>query len=375
MASQISDPMTVDPERISFEVQRMSITEPGRLEVVGRWFGVHGRSFVRPALILTMPEAGGERRALAELEHTPWAAQDGELWMAAFQVEVEPGDASAIALSVAPDITVTLPYETHGRRRGQALGARADRVPPVPAESAGPRALGGPASPRAAVALDLERLGAQLAAANQELERERAGGAARQRELRETERRRVQANAERDEAIRAKARAESALRERDIALDTASRALVVERAESGRLRAQLARARTPPPQRAVSPEDDPGRPERERPPPPAAPAARPEPAPERPPLPAAPAARPEPKPERPPPPAASAARPEPERSPHPAAPAARPHTRPPAPSRRAERPLNPSLRSRTNWFGRLLVLLILLGVIAAIVLLVRTTVS
>ena len=38
-----------------------------------------------------------------------------------------------------------------------------------------------------------------------------------------------------------------------------------------------------------------------------------------------------------------------------------------------ERPLNPSLRGRTNWLGRALALLVILAVIAAVVLVIRTT--
>jgi hypothetical protein len=39
------------------------------------------------------------------------------------------------------------------------------------------------------------------------------------------------------------------------------------------------------------------------------------------------------------------------------------------------RPLNPSLRHRTYWLGRLLALLVMAAVIAAIVLMVRSTIS
>jgi hypothetical protein len=44
----------------------------------------------------------------------------------------------------------------------------------------------------------------------------------------------------------------------------------------------------------------------------------------------------------------------------------------PAPERL--RPINPSLRHRTWWFGRLLVLIVLLGVAAAVYLVLHTTV-
>ena len=83
--------------------------------MAGRWFGVRGRRFVRPTL--TLVHKGAAVRALADLEHKPWAAEDGEVWTAAFSVDEGLDGAREIELSVAPDIVVGL------RPRGQEAGA------------------------------------------------------------------------------------------------------------------------------------------------------------------------------------------------------------------------------------------------------------
>src|SRR3954465_1663982 len=52
------------------------------MEVVGYWPGRPGRRFMRPTLVLK--GEGDPKRLLALLEHKPWAASDGEQWIAAF---------------------------------------------------------------------------------------------------------------------------------------------------------------------------------------------------------------------------------------------------------------------------------------------------
>jgi len=100
----------VEPERgagsVTFEVERF---EPrgGQLVLSGRWFGLGGRRFVRPTLVLGTD--GDRRRALADLEHKPWAASDGELWEATFPYQRDGGEPRLIELTVAPDVTVMLP--------------------------------------------------------------------------------------------------------------------------------------------------------------------------------------------------------------------------------------------------------------------------
>jgi hypothetical protein len=156
--------------------------------VAGRWFGVRGRRFVRPTLTVSHKDA--EVRALADLEHKPWAAEDGEVWTAAFSVDDGLDGAREIELSVAPDITVEL------RRKGRKLArpgdtlaagalARSSRVknevivevPDNPGE--GSTSAGDTDQPartprrRPSPSLELERLGARLAAANHALEQER----------------------------------------------------------------------------------------------------------------------------------------------------------------------------------------------------------
>jgi hypothetical protein len=92
-------------DQITFELERFG-AKGDRLELTGRWFGVRGRRFVRPTLT---PIGSHElSRVLADLEHKPWAAEDGERWEAAFPWG-QGGGAIKFELSVAPDITIQLP--------------------------------------------------------------------------------------------------------------------------------------------------------------------------------------------------------------------------------------------------------------------------
>jgi hypothetical protein len=122
---------TIDaPPAVAFEVERFEWTANDRLEISGRWFGLRGHRFMRPAL---MVEAGDDRRRLlALLEHKPWAADDGEPWTAAFAWTGEPVDLSAAELSVAPSVAVELPppRAPGGRGRGQKArsGGRTTRA-------------------------------------------------------------------------------------------------------------------------------------------------------------------------------------------------------------------------------------------------------
>lgn len=118
----------VEPERgagsVNFEVERFEPRGRDQLVLSGRWFGVRGRRFVRPTL--TLGNGDSRQRALADLEHKPWAAEDGELWEAAFPVERNGGYPGTIELTVAPDITVALP--TPGSEaREQRIKARPRR--------------------------------------------------------------------------------------------------------------------------------------------------------------------------------------------------------------------------------------------------------
>ena len=158
------------------------------MEVAGRWFGVRGRRFVRPAL--TLSRTDGELRALADLDGKPWAAEDGDLWHAAFSVEAGLEGAREIELTVAPDIVIALRARGRKLARPGALlavgaAARAPRAkndpPPSPAPGEEPAAGSGapPAQRRApSHAVELQRLGARLASANQALAQERERRAA-----------------------------------------------------------------------------------------------------------------------------------------------------------------------------------------------------
>lgn len=115
---------------VSFEVDRFEWSD-GRLVVVGRWYGIRGRRFLRPTLDLELEE--GPRRMLAVLEHKPWAADDGEEWVAAFEWEGEPSDVAAVELTVAPELAVELPPPSGAparKARKRASRSRQEARPP-----------------------------------------------------------------------------------------------------------------------------------------------------------------------------------------------------------------------------------------------------
>jgi hypothetical protein len=112
-------------DRIFFELDQFKLAGEDRLEVRGRWFGVRGRRFVRPTLLL---EADGERRrALADLEHKPWFAQDGEPWEASFRCGVDGAEVRDAELAVAPDIAIPLPAPNGRRPEPTRIPARGGR--------------------------------------------------------------------------------------------------------------------------------------------------------------------------------------------------------------------------------------------------------
>lgn len=104
--SVVRDHTQTATAEVAFEVERAGWPSPDRLEVVGRWFGVRGRRFIRPTLYV---EASGEpRRLLAVLDHKPWAVEDGEEWIAAFAWDGDPVDLAGSELTVGPGIAVEL---------------------------------------------------------------------------------------------------------------------------------------------------------------------------------------------------------------------------------------------------------------------------
>lgn len=109
-----------------FALESLAV-EDEHLVVRGRWHGVTGRRFVRPAL-----RVDGRRRVVASLEHKPWTAEEGALWTAAFP---HSGDDFATAtLEVAPDVTVVLRGESpEAREVGKAKPAQRRPQPEVAA--------------------------------------------------------------------------------------------------------------------------------------------------------------------------------------------------------------------------------------------------
>ena len=223
-------------ERVAFELERIEWIDD-RCEVEGRWFGVRGRRFLRPALILAVD--GSSTRLLAELTHKPWAAEEGEPWIAAFPGAKRDGEIEAVELTVAPDINVPLPSPG-------ATPARRRKAPARAASPAGPKAArssngAGTTRPRSKTRDEQARRQQQLdqakavdqAKAIDQAKAENAQAAARIDKLldelnegtrqrdeartaqREIEAERDQAMAERDRAL---AERDRALAERDVAL-------------------------------------------------------------------------------------------------------------------------------------------------------------
>src|SRR6201985_1320830 len=85
---------------VGFELDRFEMAKKDRLEVNGRWFGVRGRRFIRPSLTLLADEE--QRRLLADLDQKPWAAEDGQPWLATFPFDEEDGEWVEAELNVAP---------------------------------------------------------------------------------------------------------------------------------------------------------------------------------------------------------------------------------------------------------------------------------
>jgi hypothetical protein len=99
---------------VAFELERFGWSEPGRLEVVGRWSGLEGRRLGRPVLTV---EAGGRRRRLTALPGGQLASS-GE-WRATFACDAAPDAITAVVLEVGRRLVVDLP-PPRARRRAAA---------------------------------------------------------------------------------------------------------------------------------------------------------------------------------------------------------------------------------------------------------------
>jgi hypothetical protein len=231
---------------VTFEVERFEWVDGDRLEVSGRWYGLRGHRFVRPVLVV---QAGDDqRRLLAVLDHKPWAAEDGDEWIAAFPWEGQPVELTSAELAVAPSLAVDLPVPRVLRRRGKAPApsegplharrgpAEVEQTAPGPSapaeasESVSPEEVAALRAQLAAEQASVRRLAAQLEEAHQGLAAARAAAddqdaLARERDAAIAERDQARANAnldhdgiveERDQAVHERA---AALYARDEALD------------------------------------------------------------------------------------------------------------------------------------------------------------
>ncbi|MHB8690398.1 MAG: hypothetical protein ACYDHH_04065 [Solirubrobacteraceae bacterium] len=122
---------TVEPAsrtaQVVFELEQFEVIDGDRCEVRGRWLGVRGRRFLRPALTVTVD--GRSRRLLADLAGKPWAAEDGGLWHASFPCELTDTELVEAELTVAPDLTVALQSRRPTSSESEPVADRAARVP------------------------------------------------------------------------------------------------------------------------------------------------------------------------------------------------------------------------------------------------------
>jgi hypothetical protein len=89
---------------VAFELERFGWSEPGRLEVVGRWSGLEGRRLGRPVLTV---EAGGQRRRLTAMPGGQLTGS-GE-WRATFACDADPASIDGVVLEVGRRLVVDLP--------------------------------------------------------------------------------------------------------------------------------------------------------------------------------------------------------------------------------------------------------------------------
>jgi hypothetical protein len=227
MASRPRVPGETSSE-VDFELERFERTQPDRVEIVGRWYGLRGRRFVRP--VLNLHGGGPRRRLIALLEHKPWAAAEGEPWIAAFTWPANAEDITRAELEVGPGLVVELPPP--GDVAEDGLRVRALRPPPAP-----------PPPDLEAIARDAAARGREEAAreyaGRDEIERSRAAAAreladriAQERDV--AEQARSDALAVRDAAV---SQRDAAVRDRDRAVNERDEA----RAERDRLRTELER--------------------------------------------------------------------------------------------------------------------------------------
>ena len=227
---------------VTFEIERFEWAGDGRLELAGRWFGLRGHRFLRPTLDVAVD--GERRRMLADLEHKPWAADDGAEWVAAFTWRGDPAPFEEAELTVSPDLAVQLPPVGGAARSGSAKPrADSERRP------AGPPRTAVLEAELASALADAQRMREQLSAdqtnvrgLDTQLRQARAELAVAQAEAEaaraEADEARAAALEAREEASTAQARVERARSETEAARAEAQAAAP----EAGRLRAELEEA-------------------------------------------------------------------------------------------------------------------------------------
>ncbi len=152
MATQTRVPGAASSE-VDFELERFERTAEDRIEISGRWYGLRGRRFVRP--VLNLHTGGSRRRAIALLEHKPWAADDGKTWLAAFRWPEGAGEVQGAELEVGPGLIVELPAPGGKANTAVRVSALRPHVPTPPGrkfhtadEDAGQAAADAPGSAR-----------------------------------------------------------------------------------------------------------------------------------------------------------------------------------------------------------------------------------
>ena len=129
MATQTRVPGAASSE-VDFELERFERTAEDRIEISGRWYGLRGRRFVRP--VLNINTGGTRRRAIALLEHKPWAADDGKRWLAAFRWPDGAGAIESAELEVGPGLIVSLPAPGGKANTAVRVSALRPHVPTPP---------------------------------------------------------------------------------------------------------------------------------------------------------------------------------------------------------------------------------------------------
>ena len=196
-----------------------------RLEIAGHWSGVRGRRFVRP--VLWLHEGGGRRRLVAVLDHKPWAAQDGDPWVAAFPWDGGPFEPERAELEVGSDLVVELPVPGGPKPPSELVRTRAELAE---AQDEAERARKEAAATAARAAEEVERLRGERDQAREDAERARADG----------ERLVNDEWQQRQRALQAAEEAATRAREADAARALAERQLSAARAAHARLEEQLA---------------------------------------------------------------------------------------------------------------------------------------